>query len=143
THPDRNPNDEGALARFKAINTAYQILSNPESRARYDRYAQEGYGLDALRGYRTPTGPPPAPSSRPRYSTPAPPGSDPGSDPWISPPISSAPGAPRGRMGTVLAVAVGAIAIGGIVTVVVLLRAEGKGAAASAAAATAPSSAAA
>src|SRR5262249_35049621 len=36
-HPDLNPGKPAAEARFKAISAAYNILSDPETRGRYDR----------------------------------------------------------------------------------------------------------
>ncbi len=40
-HPDLNPNDKEAEQKFKAVNEANEVLSNPESRKKYDDYGTD------------------------------------------------------------------------------------------------------
>ncbi len=43
-HPDRNPDDTTAHETFKEINAAYQVLSDPQKRAMFDRFGAAGMG---------------------------------------------------------------------------------------------------
>ncbi len=40
-HPDANPNDPAAEAKFKEISHAYEVLSDPDRRAHYDRFGSD------------------------------------------------------------------------------------------------------
>jgi len=40
-HPDLNPNDKKAEEKFKEINEANEVLSNPENRKKYDKYGKD------------------------------------------------------------------------------------------------------
>jgi molecular chaperone DnaJ len=49
-HPDKNPGDKEAEEKFKELAEAYQVLSSPDLRARYDRYGHAGIGAGAGAG---------------------------------------------------------------------------------------------
>ncbi|WP_437721430.1 molecular chaperone DnaJ [Sorangium sp. So ce861] len=50
-HPDKNPGDQGAHVRFKELNAAYQILSDPQKRAAFDRFGPAAVGAAAGSGF--------------------------------------------------------------------------------------------
>src|SRR5215212_608588 len=49
-HPDKNQGNKEAEEKFKEINEAYQILSSPDLRARYDSYGHAGVSSGAGAG---------------------------------------------------------------------------------------------
>ena len=46
-HPDKNPGDKEAEAKFKEVSEAHEVLSDKQKRARYDQFGHAGLGGDA------------------------------------------------------------------------------------------------
>jgi molecular chaperone DnaJ len=50
-HPDKNPGDAEAEQKFKECTEAYEVLSNPEKRQRYDQFGHEGLKGSGMHDY--------------------------------------------------------------------------------------------
>jgi molecular chaperone DnaJ len=48
-HPDKNPDDKNAEAKFKEAAEAYEVLSNADKKARYDQFGHQAF--DGAGGY--------------------------------------------------------------------------------------------
>ncbi len=49
-HPDRNPDDKASEEKFKEAAEAYEVLSDDQKRAKYDRYGHAGMGAGGFGG---------------------------------------------------------------------------------------------
>ena len=52
-HPDLNPDDKEAEARFKEINEANEVLSDADSRKKYDQYGEDWKRADEFESHVT------------------------------------------------------------------------------------------
>lgn len=50
-HPDLNPDDPKAKAKFQALNEAYEVINDPEKRKKYDQFGQNWKEASAFNQY--------------------------------------------------------------------------------------------
>ena len=46
-HPDLHPNDPKAKAKFQALSEAFEVIGDPEKRAKYDKYGEQWRNAEA------------------------------------------------------------------------------------------------
>lgn len=50
-HPDLHPNDPKAKAKFQALSEAFDVIGNPEKRAKYDKYGERWKDADSFENF--------------------------------------------------------------------------------------------
>ena len=49
-HPDKNPGNKEAEEKFKEVNEAYSVLSDPDKKSKYDRFGHAGVDPNGMGG---------------------------------------------------------------------------------------------